>query len=387
MRCRDCERTVEPPTVVCAVCVAKLVADPFPDQMPQSPPPDPTEAEHLESLLQFEPDSEPPSSPHGGAGKLGKPGNGPWWSSAITAAELDQIDYPPPSYLIDDLLPDGGVVLLGGPPKIGKSYLSYGCSLGIAHGAKALGRLACPQQGNVFIVSLDDQSRRRAQQRMRAIARGEPLPATLTLHTEPNLGRAEQAQRALTDYLAQHPATRLIVVDTLEHLRGDRRNGESAYTADVRFLIAIRAVAHSYPHVTFLCIVHTRKGADEDAIEAISGTHGLTGGADVTITMTGNRQSPKRMLEIISRDGEDTRRILTFTSHGLEVTDDDPDDPASMLTAVDASLYRALIEFPDGATAADLAEAFPNVPKIGNRLSNLHKRGMLTRTQRGLYRA
>jgi predicted ATP-dependent serine protease len=32
VRCRDCERTVEPPTVVCPVCVAKLAAGPFQDE-------------------------------------------------------------------------------------------------------------------------------------------------------------------------------------------------------------------------------------------------------------------------------------------------------------------------------------------------------------------
>jgi hypothetical protein len=330
---------------------------------------------------------EPPPPLATPSGNIGITGNGkPWWASAITAAELDKITFPDPTWLVDDLLLDAGVILLGGPPKIGKSYLSYGCSLGVAHGGKALGRLGC-QLGNVLLVSLDDQSQRRAQQRMRAISRGEPLPASLTLHTEPNLGQADQAQRSLSDYLRQHPETRLVVIDTLEHLRGERRGGESAYSADVRFLAAVRGVAHSYPQVTFLCLMHTRKGTDDDPIEALSGTHGISGGADMTITMTGSRGSPKRMVEIVSRDGEDFRRVLTFGPYGLEITDDDPDDPASMLSATDAALYRAIVEFPDGTTAADLAAAFPEIPKIGNRLAAMHRRGLLTRTQRGLYRA
>jgi hypothetical protein len=31
VKCRDCERTVEPPNVVCDICVAKLAGDPFQD--------------------------------------------------------------------------------------------------------------------------------------------------------------------------------------------------------------------------------------------------------------------------------------------------------------------------------------------------------------------
>lgn len=312
----------------------------------------------------------------------------PWWSSAVTAEQLGQMTFPPLRWLVPKLLPDRGVVLLAGAPKQGKSMLALGLAVALAHGGVALGKLPVGAAAHVLVVSLDDQSQARAQRRLQAVADGGPLPAGLTFHTEPNLGRGHQAAVNLGMYLDAHPETRVVVLDTIEHLRPPGTNGDSAYSADVRFLSHLRHVTEAYP-VVIVCITHTRKpsgGGDDDPITAVTGTHGITGGADHLLVLSGKRGIPRRMLDVISRDDEDSRHVLTFTAHGLQLTDEDPDDPTLQMNADDATLYRALSAYGEqGATAKQLEPECEHVTRIGNRLGRMRDRGLVRQTARGVY--
>jgi hypothetical protein len=264
--------------------------------------------------------------------------------------------------------------------------LALDLALAVSCGGRALGALPVSRQGSVLLVSLDDQSRARQQRRLRSILRGEPIPAAFTLHTEPNLGRGPAAATSLGHYLDAHPGTLLVVVDTLEHLRGVTAPGESAYSADVRMLSDLRSVVTRHPGVSLLILAHTRKASGEadDAISAVTGTHGVTGGADGVLALTGQRGAPRRVLDIVSRDGEDRRLVVRWTESGLELTEDDPDDPAVTLTPEDARVYRAVVELGQ-TTAADLDHL--NMPKVGNRLLSLASRGYLNKVGRGAYSA
>lgn len=309
----------------------------------------------------------------------------PWWDSSIRVADLDLIEYPPLEYLVPEVLPVGGLVLLAGAPKAGKSVLAMGFALAVASGGRALGASQA-QQGEVLFLSLDDQSRPRAQRRIRDLLRGESMPAGMVLHTEPNLQVGKAAAANLSLYLAAHPRVRLVVIDTLEHLRGDRPAGVSVYSADVRFLNLLRQVVADHPGVCILAVTHTRKGdGDEDPIEAVSGSHGVTGGADAVLVLSGRRGVPRRVLDVVSRDDEDKRLVLTMTPNGLTLTDEDPDDPTVLMSEEDARIYRAVSEFPDGVTAKDLEPLLPNVKKIGNRLAGLKNKGYLRMSARGVY--
>lgn len=326
---------------------------------------------------------------HTPPGKEGNSGNAPWWSSAITGAELDAIEYPPLEYLVEDVLVRGGLALLAGPPKAGKSYLSYGIACAVAAGGKAIGGLEVNGQGNVLLISLDDQSRPRAQRRLREVMRGEPIPAGITLHTESNLGRGHVAAERLKDYLKERPDTRLIVIDTLEHLRPTGGSGSNSYSEDVLFLGQLRGVLTEHPDVTILVLTHTRKGDrhdPDDPITAVSGSHGVTGGTDAVLVLTGTRGAPRRKLDIVSRDGQDKGLVLKFTDHGLEVTADNPDDPTVHMSEADGQVYRLVQEHPSGVDAATLQGFLPEMKKIGNRLALLAKDGYITKEARGVYK-
>jgi hypothetical protein len=311
------------------------------------------------------------------------------FASAITFAQLDAMTFAPPSYLVDRLLPRGALGLLAGPPKIGKSYLALGLSLAVAQNGPALGRLRIIEPGQVLFISLDDPNPARAQYRARQVNHGQPLPGTITLQTRHNLGRGDAARDHIGRYLAAHPSTTLVVLDTLSHLRPDRRPSESVYDADVRWMATLRELLNGT--VTFLCLAHVRKERADDGIMSVSGTYGITGGADSVMVLTGNRHSPGRILEVINRDDEGGEYALRFGEHGLTMTDDDPHDPAHLLSADDARVYRMLREFGcGGATAAELSgplNGHVNGTKVGDRLARLAQRGVIRRLNRGQYAA
>ena len=309
------------------------------------------------------------------------------FAAAVDLADLDKQTFPPATYLVDKILPRGGITLLAGPPKIGKSYLALGVGLAVRQRTTALGRLTTDATGEVLFISLDDQNPARAQQRARQINRGQPLPRGFLLHTAPNLGRGERARDAIRRYLEQHPQTRLIIIDTLTHLRGDRRSTESVYDADVRFMATLRTLLDG-DRYTILCLTHVRKEGADDGVMATSGTYGVTGGADSLIVLTGNRHAAGRAIEVVSRDDEGCELALTFTEHGLIVTDEDPHDPALFLVPDDARVYRALREFGEGGgTAIELTGALGGGTRIGDRLARMARHGVIRRLGRGRYAA
>lgn len=317
-------------------------------------------------------------------GNPGKSGNESWWANAISGTELDRTVYPPLTYMVEKVLTEGSLTLLAGPPKAGKSFLAYGLACGIAAGGKALDHLNVNTGGEVLLISLDDQSRPRAQRRLRSVMQGKPIPARLTLHTDPTVGVSKRAAENISTYLHHHPDTRLVIIDTLEHLRGTSLNGESPYTADVKFLGTLRTILAIHPKVTLLVLVHTRKSEKDDPISAVSGTHGVTGGADSVLVLTGKRGVPRRVLDIVGRDGEDQRMVLAWTDHGLSLTDEDADDPTMLMTPDDAAVFRAVEKIGTPTSAKDL-DLVLDMPKIGNRLAKLASDGHLRKCGRGMY--
>jgi len=75
-----------------------------------------------------------------------------------TAAELRDLKFPEPRWAVPGIIPEG-VTLLGGAPKIGKSWLALGLSLAIASGGKALGSVEV-EPGAVLYLALEDTGRR-----------------------------------------------------------------------------------------------------------------------------------------------------------------------------------------------------------------------------------
>ena len=131
----------------------------------------------------------------------------------IDADTLQSTAYEPVSFVVDDLLPQG-LHLLAGAPKIGKSWLALWLCLCAAQG-KPLWTFAT-RPCEVLYLCLED-SFQRIQSRLFEIT--EDAPANVHFSTNSDtLGKGLEEQ--LCAFLAEHPDTVLVIIDTLQMIRG-----------------------------------------------------------------------------------------------------------------------------------------------------------------------
>jgi AAA domain len=106
-----------------------------------------------------------------------------WKVGSFTAAQLQEMKFPPTSFLVEGIIAAEGVTLLCSKPKFGKSWLAYDLCIGCTMNRIILGEIL-PAQGDVLYLALED-SRRRLQRRMsKLLPAGTPWPKNLTLKTE-----------------------------------------------------------------------------------------------------------------------------------------------------------------------------------------------------------
>jgi RecA-family ATPase len=103
----------------------------------------------------------------------------------------------------------------------------------------------------------------------------------------------------------------MVVIDVLEAFRSRARNGnDNTYALDYETIKALQAIASKF-NIAILIIHHVRKGAsDGDPIDKISGTLGLSGGADSLLIL--DRNSTGITLYGRGRDIEEFDRSVRF---------------------------------------------------------------------------
>src|SRR5215212_9694952 len=77
---------------------------------------------------------------------------------SATAAELMDEELPPIRYVVPGYIAEG-LTLLGGKPKLGKSWLLLGTAIAVATGGYALGSIEV-EEGDVLYLALEDNKRR-----------------------------------------------------------------------------------------------------------------------------------------------------------------------------------------------------------------------------------
>lgn len=105
----------------------------------------------------------------------------------IEAAELFATNYPPTPWLVQGLIPIGGVVGLIAEAKSAKSWMAIELAMSVASGTDALGRFTVPKATKTAYFFAEDLAMA-IRTRLAAFARGRGVPAdTLTrnLHVQP----------------------------------------------------------------------------------------------------------------------------------------------------------------------------------------------------------
>lgn len=226
----------------------------------------------------------------------------------ITAADLQKKDIPPIKFIVDKLIPIG-LNILASPPKYGKSWMVLALCLAVAIGGRFLGYTT--NKCGCLYLALED-SQRRLKSRMNKLLAGREAPAGFHFATtafDMDSGLFDQ----LEDFLKKHPDTGLIVIDTLQRVRGAAHSKEGAYAADYREVGALKAFADKH-NVAVLLVHHLRKMKDDgDPFNMISGTNGIMGAADTTMVLTKEKRGDENAtFSAIGRDIESSDTVLRF---------------------------------------------------------------------------
>ena len=199
----------------------------------------------------------------------------------IDADTLQSIPYEPLSFVVDDLLPQG-LHLLAGAPKIGKSWLALWLCLCTAQG-KPLWNFAT-KPCEVLYLCLED-SFQRIQSRLFDLTEDAPPSLHFAVMAEQlHSGLVEQIEQ----FLKEHPVTGLVVIDTLQRIR-TAGNEVNPYASDYRDIGVLKTLADRH-RIAILLIHHLRKLNDDDPMNMISGTTGLSGATDSNFVLRKNKR-------------------------------------------------------------------------------------------------
>lgn len=224
----------------------------------------------------------------------------------FNAHELMNTHFPEPRWAVPGLVAEG-LTILGGAPKLGKSWLCLSLGLDVAGGHPVLGKIEA-ESGPVLYAALEDPPRR-LKSRLHKILGAAPAPVDLTLVTE--LPTMAVALDLVAEWLEGNPEARLVIVDVLAKIRPPASAGKNAYEEDYRILSQLKMLADRY-RVAVVVVTHLRKMEAADVFDQVSGSTGLTGAADATLVLKRSRGEHEASLHVTGRDIVESEYAVTF---------------------------------------------------------------------------
>lgn len=308
-----------------------------------------------------------------------------WRPTPQTMRDLFAKELPPVRWAVKDLLGEG-VILLAAKPKTGKTVLMLNIAWSVAAGAPALGGLET-ERGEALYLALEDNERR-MQKRIRQMLAGagdgaQPPEGVSIVYEWPKLDLGGLA--ALERYLDEHPATRLVVIDTLEHIRPTRRaQQQGVYADDYGSVRGLQQLA-GRRQIVIVVITHLRKAPAEDPFDEINASNGLLASVDNALVM--RRNNGVMELHRRGRDYEDARALalaseaerLTWTCTGFAEDAERSRTRAAILDVLSAAA-------PDTLGPKEIAEAAKVTPGYTRvALTEMFKTGEVIRPAYGRY--
>lgn len=211
----------------------------------------------------------------------------------------------PLKFIVSGLIPQG-LHVLAGSPKIGKSWLALWICLQVAKG-EAVWSFETLKSA-VLYLCLED-SFARIQSRLFEITEEAPSNLHFSVMSDV-IGNGLELQ--IENFIKEHPGTGLIVIDTLQKVRRNTFGNVNPYAADYDDIAALKQIADRHK-LAILLVHHLRKSADNDPLNMISGTTGITGGADSNFVLQKDKRTENTATLICTgRDIEQRELSLRF---------------------------------------------------------------------------
>jgi len=302
--------------------------------------------------------------------------------TSFNAADLMGMEFPPVRYIVPGYIAEG-CTILAGASKIGKSWLVLQAAVAVANGSTCLGGQC--DQGDVLYLALEDNPRRlkdRLRKQHPAMGlTGQQMPACLQFETE--WPRADQGGlQKIADWLAEHPAARLVIIDVLKMFRANRKGNKNPYDLDYEDINPLSKIAAEF-NVAIVIVHHTNKGAlSSDPFDRVNGTGGISGAADTTLIMARNDEG---LIELYGRgrEIEEIETAMTFDKTTCTWSVRGNAHEVSMSDTA-ARIVRAMREMDEPAGPTEIAAAAG--VKVGDakqHLPRLAKDGKVVKEGRG----
>jgi hypothetical protein len=297
--------------------------------------------------------------------------------TGISSWDLLQKSFPELKWTIDGVLPEGSCILAGAP-KTGKSWLTLQIGVAASLGGRVLGDKRVTKTG-VLYLALED-SERRLQRRLNML---QALPSR-DLRFVTSWPQGEKGLTKLRDYLVVHDDVGLVIVDTLQRLRGVGTR-EDSYASDYDFAAKLHSICQELK-VSVIANHHTRKAESDDPVHLVSGTQGLTGAVDTVLVLRRARQAATAELFLTSRDIEEQELALRFEDQlGWTILGDAAEFRQS---GERQEIIAVLREAGEPMRPADVARLIgKNATTCAHLLTKLAKDGFVDRSGYGKYAA
>lgn len=220
---------------------------------------------------------------------------------SVSAYELQATEIAPPNWLVEGVLPEG-LAIICAPSKTGKSWMMLQLSVAVCEGKEFLDFRT--HRADCLYYALED-SKFRLQDRMNKVLHQTAAPKNLHLAI-----RADPLDGGLLDRIAaeieEHPNIRLVIIDTLQKVRGKTSKTETAYTSDYREMSVLKDFADKH-NICILLVHHLRKMTDDnDVFNMISGSNGIMGACDTIFILSKKKRGDENAT--LSMTGRDIRQ-------------------------------------------------------------------------------
>jgi len=192
-------------------------------------------------------------------------------------------------WLIEGLWADRGVGILGGEPKLGKSWLALDAAISVASGTPCLRRFAVPRPGPVLLYAAED-ALHVVRQRLDAITTvaGVALrDLPLYVITAPSIRLDVARDRGQLRETIENLQPRLLVLDPFIRMHRIDEN----VAGDVAPLLAYLRQIERELGVAVLLVHHARKGGGSRAGQALRGSSDLHAWGDSNLYLQRRREA------------------------------------------------------------------------------------------------
>lgn len=249
-------------------------------------------------------------------------------TSPLPVRHLSQV-HPQPAeqmWLVESLWLSAGVGILGGAPKLCKTFLAAELSVAVASGRPALGRFAVPHSGPVLFFGAEDSPpalRSRFEGLLAAKGlRADELPLFLLDVPALRLDRGSDLARLRAAIAQLRP--RLLVLDPFVRLAAIDENSAAEVSA---VLASLRALQRDL-ELAVLVVHHARKSPAAYPAQALRGSSDFAAWSDTNLCL--------------SRHGE---RLMLFVEHRSAPAP----EPLTLRLATDPAPHLVVIDSTGGA--------------------------------------